>query len=154
MEILMILFTLLGGITLSAQSSVHGTFSRRAGTIETTFLTMLTGLVFLTIIIIFFGQGNVLGILSAPAWQLSAAFLGTGFLLLSVIAVPRIGVIAANVAIISGQLGVSVIIDHFGWFDSLVIPLDWKRLVAMVFMIIAVYFIYKGNKRSIAEAKS
>jgi len=154
MEILMILFTLLAGITLSAQSSVHGTFSRRAGTIETTFLTMLTGLVFLTIIIIFFGQGNVLGILSAPVWQLSAAFLGTGFLLLSVIAVPRIGVIAANVAIISGQLGISVIIDHFGWFDSLVIPLDWKRLAAMLFMVIAVYFIYKGNKRSNVEAHS
>ncbi|MFD1066827.1 DMT family transporter [Oceanobacillus locisalsi] len=152
MEILMILFTLLGGITLSAQSSVQGTLSRKAGTIETTFLTMLTGLVFLTIIIIFFGQGDVLGILSAPVWQLSAAFLGTGFLLLSVIAVPRIGVIAANVAIISGQLGISVIIDHFGWFDSLVIPLDWKRLVALLFMMIAVYFIYKGNKRSDLEA--
>ncbi|WP_404457784.1 DMT family transporter [Oceanobacillus kapialis] len=151
MEILMILFTLLGGITLSAQSSVHGTFSRKAGTIETTFLTMLTGLVFLTVIIIFFGQGNVLGIFSAPVWQLSAAFLGTAFLLLSVIAVPRIGVVATNVAVISGQLAISVIIDHFGWFDSLVIPLDWERLVAMLFMIIAVYFIYKGNKRSNEE---
>lgn len=154
MHLLMILFTLLGGITLSAQSSVNGTFSRKAGSIETTFLTMLTGLGFLTIIIIFFGQGNVLGILSAPKWQLTAAFLGTAFLLLSVIAVPRIGVIAANVAIISGQLGISIIIDHFGWFDSLVIPFDWKRLVALVFMIIAIYFIYKGNKRSNEETNS
>ncbi|ASV68174.1 DMT family transporter [Cytobacillus sp. FSL W7-1323] len=154
MDSLMILFTLLGGIALSAQSSVHATFSRKAGTIETTFLTMLTGLVFLTIIIIFFGQGNVLGILSAPVWQLSAALLGTAFLLLSVIAVPKIGVIAANVAIISGQLASSMIIDHFGWFDSLIIPLDWKRLVALIFMIIAVYFIYKGNKRSNAETIS
>ncbi|CDQ41310.1 MULTISPECIES: DMT family transporter [Virgibacillus] len=154
MDILMILFTLLAGITLSAQSSVHGTFSRKAGTIETTFLTMLTGLVFLTIIIIFFGQGNVLRILSAPVWQLSAAFLGTAFLLLSVIAVPRIGVIATNVAVISGQLSISMIIDHFGWFDSLVIPLDWKRLVALLFMIIAIYFIYRGNKRSNMETNS
>ncbi|GGP08568.1 DMT family transporter [Oceanobacillus neutriphilus] len=154
MDILMILFTLLGGITLSAQSSVQGTFSRKAGTIETTFLTMLTGLVFLTIIVIFFGQGNVLGILSAPVWQLSAAFLGTGFLILSVIAVPRIGVIATNVAVISGQLAISMMIDHFGWFDSLVISFDWKRLAAMLFMIIAVFFIYQGNKRSSMEANS
>ncbi|GLO64451.1 DMT family transporter [Oceanobacillus kimchii] len=151
MDTLIILFTLLAGITLSAQSSIHGTFSRKAGTIETTFLTMLTGLVFLTIIIIFFGQGDVLGILTAPVWQLSAAFLGTAFLLLSVIAVPRIGVVATNVAIISGQLVSSIIIDHFGWFNSLVITLDWKRLVAMLFMIIAVYFIYQGNKRSNTE---
>lgn len=154
MDILMILFTLLGGITLSAQSSVNGTFSRKAGSIETTFLTMLTGLVFLTIIIIFFGQGNVLGILSAPKWQLTAAFLGTAFLLLSVIAVPRIGVVATNVAVITGQLAISMVIDHFGWFNSLVIAIDWQRLVALLFMIIAVYFIYKGNKRSSVETNS
>ncbi|MBP1916369.1 uncharacterized membrane protein YdcZ (DUF606 family) [Lederbergia galactosidilyticus] len=30
MDILMILFTLLAGITLSAQSSINGTFSRKA----------------------------------------------------------------------------------------------------------------------------
>lgn len=151
MDIFIILFTLLAGITLSAQSSINGTFSRKAGTIETTFLTMLTGLVFLTIIIIFFGQGNVLGILSAPKWQLTAAFLGTLYLLLTVIAVPRIGVVATNIAGISGQLAIGMVIDHFGWFDSLVVALDWKRLVALVFMIIALYFIYQGNKRSNLE---
>ena len=37
MALLLIIFTLIGGITLSAQSSINGTFSRRAGTIETTF---------------------------------------------------------------------------------------------------------------------
>ena len=80
---------------------------------------MLTGLGFLTIIIIFFGQGNVLGILSAPKWQLTAAFLGTMYLLLTVIAVPRIGVVATNIAGIIGQLVIGMVIDHFGWFDSL-----------------------------------
>jgi bacterial/archaeal transporter family-2 protein len=144
----MILFTFLGGITLSAQSSINGTFSRKAGTIETTLLTFLTGLLFLTIIILFLGQGNVLGILEAPKWQLSAAFLGTMYLLLTVIAVPRIGVIATNIAGIIGQLVIGMLIDNFGWFDSLVIPLDWKRSVALLFMVIALYFIYKGNKRS------
>jgi len=154
MNILLILSTLLGGIALSAQSSINGTFSRKAGTIETTFLTFLTGLMFLTIIIIFFGHGTVLGILTAPKWQLSAAFLGTAYLLLSVIAVPRIGVVATNIAGIIGQLAVGMIIDNFGWFDSLVISLDWKRMLALLFMIIALYFIYQGNKRSHTEANS
>jgi len=154
MNILMILFILLGGIALSAQSSINGTFSRKAGTIETTLLTFLTGLMFLTVIILFFGQGNILGILEAPKWQLSAAFLGTMYLLLTVIGVPRIGVIATNIAGIIGQLVIGMLIDNFGWFDSLVIPLDWKRSVALLFMIIALYFIYKGNKRSNEQTNS
>ena len=153
MGLFMILFTFLGGITLSAQSSINGTLSRKAGTIETTFLTFLTGTMFLTIFIIFFGRGNVLALLEAPKWQLSAAFLGTMYLLLTVMAVPRIGVIATNIAGITGQLVIGVIIDHFGWFNSLVIELDMKRVFALLFMIISFYFIYKGNKRSREESR-
>ena len=151
MGIFMILFTLIGGITLSAQSSINGTLSRKAGTIETTFLTFITGTLFLTIFILFFGNGNILALLDAPKWQLSAAFLGTMYLLLSVMAVPRIGVIATNISGIAGQLVIGVIIDQFGWFNSLVIELDTKRIFALLFMVISLYFIHKGNKRTIKE---
>ncbi|MCS0787949.1 DMT family transporter [Cytobacillus firmus] len=154
MGLFMILFTLIGGITLSAQSSINGTFSRKAGTIETTFLTFLTGTMFLTIFILFFGSGNVLALLEAPKWQLSAAFLGTMYLLLTVMAVPRIGVIATNIAGIAGQLVIGVVIDHLGWFNSLVIELDIKRAFALLFMIISLYFIYKGNKRLSEETQT
>ncbi|TYR74477.1 DMT family transporter [Rossellomorea vietnamensis] len=151
MGIFMILFTFLGGLTLSAQSAINGTFSRKAGTIETTLLTFLTGTMFLAIFILFFGRGNVLAILEVPKWQLSAVFLGVMFLLFIVAAVPKIGVIAANITVIIGQLVIGVVIDHFGWFNSLVIPLDMKRSAALVFMMIALYFIYKGNKRASEE---
>jgi bacterial/archaeal transporter family-2 protein len=73
------------------------------------------------------------------------------YLLLTVMAVPKIGVIATNIAGIAGQLVIGVLIDHFGWFNSLVIALDMKRAFALLFMIIALYFIYKGNKRSSKE---
>ncbi|MGJ9386051.1 DMT family transporter [Salipaludibacillus sp. CF4.18] len=151
MSILMILFTFLGGITLSAQSAINGTFSRKAGTIETTLLTFLSGTLFLAILVLFFGQGNVLAILEVPKWQLSAVFLGVLFLLFIIAAVPKIGVIATNITVIIGQLVIGIVIDHFGWFNSLVINLDMKRYFALLFMMIALYFIYKGNKRSIEE---
>lgn len=149
----MILFTLLGGIALSAQSSINGTFSRNAGTIETTLLTFITGTMFLAVFILFFGQGNLSAIFEVPKWQLSAAFLGTMYLLLTVIAVPRIGVIATNIAGIIGQLVSGMLIDNFGWFNSLVLPLDWNRVIAILFMLLALYFVYKGNKRSSGESQ-
>lgn len=152
MAILMILFTLLGGVTLSAQSSINGKLSQKAGTIETTLLTFVTGTMFLAIFILFFGQGNLSAIFEAPKWQLSAAFLGTMYLLLTVMAVPRIGVIAANISGIIGQLIIGMVIDHFGWFNSLVIHIDLQRTVAILFMILALYFIYKGNTTHPAAA--
>jgi bacterial/archaeal transporter family-2 protein len=149
--ILMILFTFIGGLTLSAQSAVNGTFGRKAGTIETTLLTFITGTMFLAILILFFGHGNLLAILEVPKWQLTAVFLGVLFLLFIIAAVPKIGVIATNITVIIGQLVIGILIDNFGWFNSLVVPLDSKRYVALLFMIIALYFIYKGNKRANEE---
>ncbi|MFQ3545760.1 DMT family transporter [Halobacillus rhizosphaerae] len=157
MELIIILFTLLGGITLSAQSSINGTFSQKAGTIETTLLTFVTGAIFLFLIILFFGQGDLSAIMAAPKWQLSAVFMGTIYLMFTVIAVPKIGVIAANISTIIGQLVISVIIDHFGWFGSIEIELGWDRMLALFFMALALYFIYKGNMRSkqqVREAES
>lgn len=150
----MILFTLLGGITLSAQSSVNGTLGRKAGSLETTLLTFVTGTLFLALYLLFFGNGNLGALFDAPKWQLSAAFLGTIYLLLTVIAVPKIGVIAANIAGIAGQLVAGMLIDHFGWFNSLEIHLDGKRILALGFMALALYLIYRGNKRSAAEAQA
>jgi transporter family-2 protein len=147
MAIAMVIFTLIGGIVLSAQSSVNGTLSRKAGTIETTLFTFITGTLFLALIILFFGQGNILTIMEAPKWQLSAVFLGVAYLLLTVIAVPRIGVIATNIGTIIGQLITGMIIDHFGWFGGLEIHIDGKRLAALAFMLLALYFVYKSNKR-------
>ncbi|KYG26199.1 DMT family transporter [Priestia endophytica] len=147
MAIAMVIFTLIGGIVLSAQSSVNGTLSRKAGTIETTLFTFITGTLFLALIILFFGQGNILAIMEAPKWQLSAVFLGVAYLLLTVIAVPRIGVIATNIGTIIGQLITGMIIDHFGWFGGLEIHIDGKRLAALAFMLLALYFVYKSNKR-------
>lgn len=153
MGILMILFTLVGGLTLSTQSAINGTFSRKAGTIETTLLTFLTGTMFLAILILFWGQGNLAAIVEVPNWQLSAVFLGVIFVLFIVIAVPKIGVIATNITVISGQLVIGMVIDHFGWFNSMVIPLDTSRWFALLFMALAIYFIYKGNVRSSEEKK-
>jgi transporter family-2 protein len=52
---------------------------------------------------------------------------------------------------IVGQLVIGILIDHFGWFNSLIILFDLKRFFALLFMLVALYFIYTGNKRSSEE---
>ncbi|MBU1468230.1 MAG: DMT family transporter, partial [Gammaproteobacteria bacterium] len=48
---------------------------------------------------------------------------------------------------ISGQLIMSLIIDHFGWLDNNIIPLDSNRYVAILLLIGAITMIYMSNKR-------
>ncbi|WP_214742029.1 MULTISPECIES: DMT family transporter [unclassified Exiguobacterium] len=151
MSILLLLVTVIGGALLSAQSSVNGAFSRKAGTLESAFLTFITGAMMLFLLVLFFGSGKILSILDAPVWQLSAVWLGVGYLFLTILAVPKIGVIAANLAAIIGQLSMGMVIDHFGWFEGAVIPFDTKRLIALILMIVALRLLYVGNIKQAKE---
>lgn len=154
MSFILLIAAVIGGVLLSAQSSVNGALSRKAGTYESAFLTFATGALVLFLLILFFGKGDVLALLDAPKWQLSAVWFGVGYLFLTVLAVPKIGVIAANISTVIGQLSAGIIIDHFGFFGGTQIALDWKRGLAIVLMLIALRLIYVGNKKSVEKTTS
>jgi transporter family-2 protein len=60
-----------------------------------------------------------------------------------IMAVPKIGVASALIALVIGQLTTSTIIDHFELIGGRHIPIDWKRIVGLVFLVIALFLFYK-----------
>jgi bacterial/archaeal transporter family-2 protein len=50
----------------------------------------------------------------APLWTWVGGALGATYVLLALLTTPRLGATRAMVAIIAGQLAVSVLLDHFG----------------------------------------
>lgn len=68
--------------------------------------------------------------------------------LLTILAVPKIGVIAASISTVVGQLGAGIVIDHFGFFGGAQITFNWQRGLAIVLMLIALRLIYAGNRKS------
>ena len=151
MQFILVIVTLIAGITLSTQSAVNGSFSKKAGTLESAFLTFVTGGIILFIITLFFGQGSFLDFFHAPKWQLSAVWFGVGYLFLTIVAIPKIGIIAANISAVIGQLTMGMVIDHFGWFEGMTIHFDLKRIIALIIMIIALRLIYKADIKNSAE---
>ncbi|MCO7127610.1 DMT family transporter [Sporolactobacillus shoreicorticis] len=147
--IFFILFlSIFGGVLLSTQSSINGAFSRHAGTFESAFLTFFTGMLIMFIVVLFFGSGHLLEIVNVPKWQLSGVWFGVGYLFLTIAAVPKIGVTATNIATVIGQLLMSLFIDHFGWFNGTQVPMNLKRMIAVVLMLIALHPIYAGTNKT------
>jgi len=145
---LMIIFlTFLGGYILSAQSSINGKLSSRLGTLETALVTFVTGALFLAIWLLFFGQGNLLAIAEAPKWQLLGVFFGTGYLFLTILVVPKIGVTVTNITAIVGQITAGFLIYQFGWFGASTIHFNSSKFVGLVFMMIALIFIFKDDRK-------
>jgi transporter family-2 protein len=79
---------------------------------------------------------------------MTGAFFGVIYMLVIVFAMPRVGTAAATVAVISGQLLMSLLIDNFGWLGNAVIELGTRRYTAMVLLALALGLIYRSNVAS------
>lgn len=151
--VLMVILAVAGGALLSVQAAVNGRLGATQGAIRATFLTFMVGTAFSAVLVIFLEPARSVTILDVPKWQLMGSFLGLVYVLTMVFAVQRIGTAIATVAVILGQLAMSILIDSFGWLGNSAIPLSWNRLLAAVCLAIALWFIYSGNKDSAATSR-
>ncbi|WP_411344152.1 DMT family transporter [Paenibacillus sp. WLX1005] len=151
--LLIVIVTLIGGAGLSAQSSLNGKISRTIGLLETVFFTFASGALVLAVLVIFFGSGHLFDLIHAPKLQLSAVFLGFGYLFLSTFSVNMIGVTPANLTAIVGQLLAGFVIDAIGLFGSEIINFSWQRGVSLVLMLIALSLIFSEKTESVQIAK-
>jgi|TARA_B100000700_G_scaffold115597_1_gene129987 transporter family-2 protein len=138
---------LLGGAVLAAQSSINGRLGAKVGVLASAWLTFVIGAVVTFLLVFFFEPAHSATLFSVPKWQLTGALFGVVYMLAIVFAVPRVGTAAATVAVISGQLIMSLLVDHFGWLDNDRLPLDPSRLAAMALLAGALLLIYQSNAR-------
>jgi len=143
MSILIVILTLISGAVLATQAPINAAFAKRAGSFESTLVNYFFGTIIMGIVVVLFGKVDMIAISEVPTWQLLCAFFGLAYVLLMIIAVPKIGVSAAVISVIIGQLTTGMVIDNFGWFENTVIHFDMKRLAGIVLMFIALYFTLK-----------
>jgi transporter family-2 protein len=129
---IMLLVVIFGGAVLCAQSSINGRLGSEVGVLESSWLTFVMGTLISFLIAFFFEPQYSLNLFTAPRWQLTGAFFGVAYMLIVVFAMPRLGAAATTVAVISGQLVMSLLIDNFGWFNNAVITMDGSRVAALL----------------------
>lgn len=92
-------------------------------------------------------------LMDVPKWQLVGALFGVPYIIIMVLAVQRIGTAVATVAVIFGQLAMSMMIDSFGWLGNEAIPFSLGRTGAIICLGIALYFIYSSSKTKTTHAE-
>ena len=146
MTIFMICLAVLGGALLSIQAAINGQLGAKVGVFRCAFLTFALGAVVTALLIFFFAPPQPHSLLDVPKWQLLGALCGVPYIVIMVLAVQRIGTAVATVAVIFGQLAMSMLIDNFGWLGNAAIAFSPSRLAAVVCLAIALFFIYSSNK--------
>lgn len=145
MTVIMIILAVIGGATLSIQAAINGQLGSSVGVFKSAFLTFSVGAL-VTAMLIFFEPKQAVSLMDVPKWQLLGALCGVPYIVIMVLAVQRIGTAVATVAVILGQLAMSMLIDNFGWLNNEAIPFSVSRFGAVVCLSIALFFIYSSSK--------
>ncbi len=146
MTFIMIILAVIGGATLSIQAAINGQLGSKVGVFKSAFLTFSVGALITALLIFFFEPKQAVTLLDVPKWQLLGAMFGVPYIVIMVLAVQRIGTAVATVAVIFGQLTMSMLIDNFGWLGNAAIPFSISRLGAIVCLGIALFFIYSSSR--------
>ncbi|RJP47939.1 MAG: DMT family transporter [Anaerolineaceae bacterium] len=138
-----LLIGLAGGIAVGLQGPLASIITQRMGMMESAFIVHFGGAVAALIPLIFIGGGK-LGLWKSLPWY--ALFTGVlGLVVLSAVsyAIPRIGVAGAITSIVTGQILISALLDHFGWLGADVRPLDGTRLLGLAIVMLGVWLTVK-----------
>ena len=139
------LISILGGATWGAQASINGALGKKIGVVEGTFVNFAVGTLILAIIVLFFGKGNLLQVFTVPKWQLVGGFMGAIVIFTIILSVPTIGAASTLFAAISGQILISMIIDHYGFFGVPQIAFDWQRILGVLLMAGSLILIFRSG---------
>ncbi|MCZ4060896.1 DMT family transporter [Pantoea sp. LMR881] len=153
MTLLMILLAVIGGFTLSIQAAINGRLGSKVGVFRTAFLTFSIGALVTALLILYFEPKQAITLLDVPKWQLLGAFCGVPYIVIMVLAIQKIGSAVATVAVIFGQLTMSMLIDNFGWLGNAAIEFSFSRLGAIICLGIALAFIYSSSRNTTAPVR-
>lgn len=105
-------------------------------------VTMLSGVVALGIAAAL-GQAPLAtaAVVSAPRWIWLGGFGGAVYVLFAILLAHRLGATLLSATGILGQLGGSLLIDHYGWFGIPVQRLSIERVTGLVLILIGVVLI-------------
>lgn len=140
---LILLIGLAGGIAVGLQSPLASILTQRLGTFESVFIVHLGGAIVALIPLLIWGGGKLSQWRSVPWYALLAGAFGLVVIAAISYMIPRIGVAGSIITIVSGQLLVGMILDHFGWLGADVRPLDATRLIGIGIVLFGVWLTVK-----------
>lgn len=139
---LIILIGLAGGIAVGLQSPMASLITQRLGVFESVFIVHVGGA--LLALILMLVLGSRLGEWrSVPWYALGAGVFGLVVIGAVSFMIPRVGVAAAVITIVAGQLLVSAVLDHFGWLGAAERVLDAPRLLGLGVVLFGVWLTVK-----------
>lgn len=140
MQIVLILIVIIGGMGLSVEAGLLGPLGAQVGELWATLSIFGVGAALTFLLMLFFSPRSSPSFFSQPPLLLIGGILGPVYVVTLTVVTPVIGIALTMIGILAGQIIQSLVIDHYGWFATQKRKIDSRRVIALVFMIIALIF--------------
>lgn len=138
-KVLTVLIGLLGGLSVGFQSPIVGSMSQRIGGAAGSFIVHVSGAIIAGLLLLTRHGERIGEWRGLPWYMLASGVFGVVLYLTLTRTLPELGAGVSVALIIVGQLLVGMLVDHFGWFDLPVRPIDPARLVAAALLLVGGY---------------
>ncbi len=141
-----ILLALTAGCVMAIQPAVNGALAGQCEhPLQASIISFATGLLALVIVASALRTGTPsftkLGTL--PAWAWTGGLIGTYMVTVSLLVAPKLGAARWIALVLSGQIGMSLVLDHFGWLGFSQQPLNWTRCMGIIALLLGIYLVMK-----------
>lgn len=144
MQLIFLFLVIGGGMGLSVEAGLLGPLGQQVGDLWATFSIFGVGAALTFLLMLFFSPRNSPSFFAQPGWQLLGGILGPGYVVILTLATPVIGIAMTMIGILAGQVFKSLVIDHFGLLGTPHRRIDGKRIIALVFIVIALALVARG----------
>ncbi len=144
MQILLVLIVILGGMGLSVEAGLLGPLGSQVGELWATLNIFGVGAALTFFLMLFFSPRDSPSFFSQPPLLLVGGILGPIYVVILTVVTPVIGIAMTMIGILAGQVSKSLIIDHYGLFGTTERKIDNKRIIALFFIIAALFFMAQG----------
>lgn len=137
--ILILLIGLAGGIAVGVQAPLSSIINQRLGPLESVFIVHAGGMIAALIPLLFWSGGKLSNWRAVPTYALGAGALGLVVIFSMTYMIPRIGVAPSLIILLSGQLLIGSLMDHFGWLGAVQRPMDLTRIIGLAVVFFGVW---------------
>jgi bacterial/archaeal transporter family-2 protein len=141
--IVIILIGLAGGIAVGVQAPLSSIINQRLGPLESVFIVHIGGAIVSLIPLLFLGWGKLSQWRTVPWYALGAGALGLVVIFSMTYMIPRIGIAPALIILLTGQLLIGSVMDHFGWLGAVQRPIDSMRVIGLAVVFLGVWLSVK-----------
>ena len=146
MKSILILLAVVSGAVLPIQAALNGKMGKAVGDpIYAALISFVVGSIgLLAYVIVSKTQLSSITEATSVNWTVwLAGILGAFYVACVMILAPKLGVALTFGLVVTGQLGISLILDHFGLIGIPVREINWQKILGMAFIIAGVAIIRK-----------